>query len=542
MTDIAEALQHWHGLSIDELALKIASASKEARDEIVGAALDFTANMKWVPQPGPQTSAFFSQADVLFFGGQAGGGKTDLGLGLALTTHKRSLVLREQYVELSFLTDRTIKMNGTRAGFNGSSPPSLRTSDGRYIQFAGASIETLEDWMGIPFDLKFFDEAVKFPEKVIRFHIGWLRSAEPGQRTRAVLASNPPVNPQGEWIIKMFAPWLDPMHHNPAKPGELRWYVTDPDGEDFEVPGPEPYQFNDGSKPVRPLSRTFIPSKLSDNAYYANSDYEAKLDAMQEPYRSAFRDGNFMAARQDQESQVLPTAWLNAARKRWKPDIDKEVQMTCIAADVGAGGNDRVTLARRHAEWYAPMIAVPGKEAPDGSTQAALIIRYRRDQCGIVVDVGGGYGGDVVGRLKDNELTVTRFNASEGSSARAKDGSGKTFVNKRAEAWWRFREALNPDQTGGSLVALPDDPELISELAAVCFIPDIAKVQIEDKKDVRKRLGRSPDKADAVVMAWAPGDVAVKRVRFGNGVSAGERPERANIGYSSIKSGFIRPT
>ena len=49
-----------------------------------------TAQFAWVPNPGPQTDAYFSPADELFYGGQSGGGKTDLGLGLALTAHRRS--------------------------------------------------------------------------------------------------------------------------------------------------------------------------------------------------------------------------------------------------------------------------------------------------------------------------------------------------------------------------------------------------------------------------------------------------------------------
>ena len=109
------------------------------------------------------------------------------------------------------------------------------------------------------------------------------------------------------------------------------------------------------------------------------------------------------------------------------------------------------------------------------------------------------------------------------------------FINRRAEAWWRFREALNPDQPGGSLVALPDDPELRAELSAVQYIPDISKIQIESKIDVKKRLGRSPDKADAVVMAWGPGDTAIKRVRFGGGMSGSDRPTTQNIGFSDLK-------
>ena len=58
--------------------------------------------MAWVPNPGPQTQAFLCEADELFYGGEASGGKTDLGIGLALTAHKRSLLLR--------------RINGSRRG------------------------------------------------------------------------------------------------------------------------------------------------------------------------------------------------------------------------------------------------------------------------------------------------------------------------------------------------------------------------------------------------------------------------------------------
>ena len=534
MTDLSELIPDWKGLSVDEIVLRLAEIPKDARDEIVSAATQFTEGMKWLPQIGPQTECFFSPADVTLFGGEAGGGKSSMGIGLALTAHKRSLLLREQYVELDFLIEETLRFNGTRAGFNGSNPPSLRTTDGRFLQFAGGDPDKVMGWMGTPFDYKFFDEAVNFQEKVIRFHIGWLRSAEPSQRTRVLLASNPPISSKGDWIIPMFGPWLDITHPNPAKPGELRWFATDPDGNDFEVPGPELYQFPGQEKPVRPMSRTFIRSRLADNRYYADSGYDAKLDAMPEPMRSAFRDGNFMASRADQEHQVIPTDWIIQANKRWRKEIP-DVTMTAIAADVGAGGIDRVVLSARYGEWYAPLVTVAGKDAPDGSAQAALIVKHRRDMCGIVVDVGGGYGGDCIGRLKANQIEATKFDGSAGSSARAKDGSGRVFINRRAEAWWRFREALNPDQPGGSLVALPDDPELRAELSAVQYIPDISKIQIESKIDVKKRLGRSPDKADAVVMAWGPGDTAIKRVRFGGGMSGSDRPTTQNIGFSDLK-------
>ena len=376
-----------------------------------------------------------------------------------------------------------------------------------------------------------------FPRKSSGSISGGCARTIPNQRTRVVLASNPPVNAEGDWIISMFAPWLDLTHPNPAKPGELRFFVKDPDGKDFEVPGPEPYQFPGNDKPLRPMSRTFIPAKLSDNPVYAaNTQYIANLDSMDEPYRSAFRDGNFMASRADVENQIIPISWIIAAQKRWTKEPPEDVAMTAIGADVGAGGGDRVVLAPRHGEWYAPLISVAGKDAPNGSAQASLIVKHRRDACGIVVDCGGGYGGDCTGRLKDNGITPVAFNGSSGSMGREKGGARRLFANKRAEVWWRFREALDPDQTGGSIVAIPDDPELRSELAAPQFIPDIVRIQVEDKKDVKKRLGRSPDKADAVVMAWSEGEKAMRRSRFGQG-SGNDRPATSNMGYSSLKRG-----
>lgn len=535
MDDLSGILPEWKDLSLDELAERLARLPKEQRDEIAAATLQLTGHMRWLPSVGAQQEAYFCQADLLLYGGSGGAGKSDLLLGLAATAHKKSLIMRAQFNDLDALTERAIQINGTKVGYNGSPPPSLRTVDGRFIQFTGAA---LEKWQGQPFDFKGWDEGAQIQEEVVKFHLGWIRTTDPNQRARGVIATNPPVNSQGDWLIRMFRPWLDLTHDRPAAHGEIRWYVKDPDGQDFEVPDDTPYQFPGTTDVLRPQSRTFIPGKLKDNPYLARTNYQATLDSLEGPLRAAIRDGNFMASRKDQEWQVVPTSWIVEAQKRWE-NKTPDYQMTAMGVDVGAGGADRVVVARRFGEWYAPLIVKAGKDAPDGSSQAALVVLHRRDQCGVVVDTGGGYGGDCVNRLKENGISAQKFDGSSPSLGRTKDGSSRIFVNKRAEAWWRFREALNPDQPGGAIVALPDDPELRAELSAVCYKPDIAKVQIESKVDVKSRMGRSPDKADAVVMAWAPGDVAVKRVRFGMGGGGGsERQTTANLGYANIKSGF----
>jgi hypothetical protein len=521
----------WQKLGIEEFAARLAALPQETREKIVQAAYDYSGGMKWVATAGPQLQAYFCPADILLYGGSGGAGKSDLLCGLAMTAHRQSLLMRQQYNDLDALTERCILINGTRQGFNGSNPPSFKTADGRFIQFTGAKTE---GWQGAAFDLKGFDEAVQILQSIIRFHLGWIRSTDEKQRKRAVLATNPPVNSIGDWIIPMFAPWLDITHQNPAKHGELRWYVKDPDGNDFEVPDNRPYQFPGQDRAVEPMSRTFIPGKLVDNPYLMRTGYQAVLDNLDEPLRSAVRDGNFMAARKDQAYQVLPTEWVRAAQKRWTKDVAAEIPMTCLAVDVGGGGMDRVAVARRHGAWFDKLIIKPGKECPDGSSQAGLVASVRRDGCGVVVDVGGGYGGDLVGRLKDNDVAAVKYNGSAGSTSRAKDGSGRIFLNKRAESWWRFREGLNPDQPGGSIIALPDDPEMLAELTAVTYIPDILRIQIEDKKDVAARLGRSPDKGDAIIMAYAPGEASSVKQRTTRAMG-NARAATANVGYSHIK-------
>jgi hypothetical protein len=109
------------------------------------------------------------------------------------------------------------------------------------------------------------------------------------------------------------------------------------------------------------------------------------------------------------------------------------------------------------------------------------------------------------------------------------DGQLK-FANKRAEAWWRFREALNPDQQGGSVIALPPDPELRADLAAPTYEVTARGLLIENKDDLRKRLGRSPGKGDAVVMCLSEGNAAVKRA-----MNNATMQTRSNMGYSNMK-------
>jgi len=120
---------------------------------------------KFVPNPGPQTEAYLSKADILLYGGAAGGGKSGLLLGLALCEHKRSLIMRRQYADIQALTDELLKFNGSRSGFVGGNRPKLRTDDGSLVEVGAAKNAGDEwSWQGQAHDGLLLDEVTHFRE------------------------------------------------------------------------------------------------------------------------------------------------------------------------------------------------------------------------------------------------------------------------------------------------------------------------------------------------------------------------------------------
>lgn len=461
----------------------------------------------WKPDPDnkPQQAAYACKADLLLYGGAAGGGKTDLLLGTALTSAKQSVIFRRAYVDLRGIEDRLIEIIGTREGYNGADKK-LRYR-GRVLEFGALEKPGSElGWQGRPHDFIGFDEGAQLLEEKVRFVLGWLRTTS-DQKCRAVIASNPPMGAEGDWLIRWFAPWLDDTFPDPARPGELRWCCTRADGSIAWVDGPGEHEI-EGEK-LLALSRTYIPARLSDNRFLKD-DYRAQIMSQPEPLRSKLLHGDFLAGRKDAEWQVIPTAWIDAAMQRWTAGGHKDFAMTVMALDPAGGGRDSAELCWRHGPWFAEFISAKGAETADGSASAATVIRYRRDNAPIVVDVGGGYGGAVTLRLKDNGVTHTAFNGANNSMSHTRDGKLK-FANKRAEAWWKFREELDPDQQGGSAIALPPDTELKADLAAPTFEVTARGILIESKDEIRKRLGRSPGKGDAAVMCLSEGNAAVRK-------------------------------
>ncbi|MFN3247699.1 hypothetical protein [Roseibium album] len=456
----------------------------------------------WKPQEGPQTDGYFCKADLMLYGGAAGGGKTDLIAGLSLFAHHRVAIFRDTLKSMKGLRDRMNSiMRDAGMGRITGNPPQWVGPDDRSIEFGHLGAPGAEeDWQGQPHDLKAFDEGAQLDPYKIMFVMGWLRSERPGQRCRAIIATNPPLGGQGDFLVEWFGPWLDPLHprYGTVKPGELLYAVFIDEGDAIRtvwVDGPEPVEIE--GKVRRPKSRTFIPAKLQDNKYYGE-DYLAQLDQMAEPMRTALMTGDFMAARQDHEWQVIPSDWVELAFQRYDDGVDAGKPMDVLSIDVAQGGKDKTVLQPLHGVRFEEAIIRKGEDTRDGAAVGSLAIKERRNNALMVIDATGGWGGDTIGFLeRENEIHVEKcvFSAQSGETAR---DSKIPFYNFRAQLYWRLREALHPKSGLG--LAIKRSAAIKAQLTAHRWKLKGGKILIESKEEIKERVGSSPDEADAIVM------------------------------------------
>lgn len=501
-----DALKPFVGLSIAELEKAI--LAMPARDRAKLEELVNTDWAAWRPLPGPQAEAYYSTADIIGYGGAAGGGKTDLMCGLAVTRHRQSLIVRKDGQQLFGVRERLAEIfGGSNDGWNGQDRV-WRHANG-VIELRGIpNVGDEKKLQGRPHGLKGFDEATELLAAQVRFIMGWMRTGDPDVSPQALLTFNPPTTIEGRWVIQFFGPWLDKKHRNRAKDGEIRLFTTI-GGVDFETEDDRPFVLFGGDRVydfdpedfapeliVRPKTRTFIHSKVSDNPYYMRTGYVSTLQAMPEPLRSQMLLGDFEAGMEDDRWQVIPTRWVEAAMDRWKPR-DAKGEMDSMGVDPAMGGSDKFVISRRHGVWFDDLIRIPGNQVPDGATGAGYVTVFRRDRAPVHVDVVG-WGASTHDFLTANEVQSIRVNGAEKSLEQSEEG-GLKFANMRAQLIWRMREALSP--TAKFPISLPDDGDLLADLTTYRWKMTPSGILIESKEEMRKRLGRSPDDGDAVCYA-----------------------------------------
>jgi len=213
------------------------------------------------------------------------------------------------------------------------------------------------------------------------------------------------------------------------------------------------------------------------------------------------------------DEALIPLSWIRAAQDRWQQWHDDGRNMGVldqVGVDVAGGGADRTVFARRHGNVILELDEWQGADTRDTMMTAGRVASTIAHG-GLAVIDWTGLGQGVFDRVAEQGLSTVAFVA--GARTDLYDSTGAVqFVNCRSAAWWGLREYLNPDHN--PTLCLPPSEQLAAELSAPSWqLTSAAKVRVESKDDMKKRIGRSTDLADAVCLAvWqerlpAPGQV-----------------------------------
>jgi hypothetical protein len=268
----------------------------------------------------------------------------------------------------------------------------------------------------------------------------------------------------------------------------------------------------------------FIPALPEDNQENLPSGYIERMEKVLTPnQRKALLEGNWDAV--EEPDNIYGYAEIQKAMKR-KAKVDLPVD---IGADIARSGDDETVIVLREGLRIRIHSQAQGHDTMRTTgeiwrcCQNRIIPKWKDtlDLITIKVDADG-VGGGVVDRLKEQRkekeelytaMILKMVDKNRREELRKKEyrlrmkiveihGSGKPkdpvhFKNLRAEIHWGLRELLED-------LDLPDDRELSAQLMALKHKTNSAgQIVIIPKEEIKEKLGRSPDLAEAVIYSLA---------------------------------------
>lgn len=191
------------------------------------------------------------------------------------------------------------------------------------------------------------------------------------------------------------------------------------------------------------------------------------------------------------EKAVVSLTDVIAGVERWSDDLD-EGEALAFGLDVARFGDDESVLVPRRGRRVYPARVFTKLDGPDLAGRVLEVVRELRrpgEVPVVAVDVigVGASAFDVLSR--STEVRAVAVNVSEKATAEG-------FHSLRDQLWGGLREFLRGDG------AIPDDSRLQAEILAPEYGFDAqGRMKVESKEAMKKRLGRSPDRADAVALS-----------------------------------------
>jgi hypothetical protein len=201
--------------------------------------------------------------------------------------------------------------------------------------------------------------------------------------------------------------------------------------------------------------------------------------------------------RVDSESFISFEVATEATSRTVMPCTDPVI----IGVDVGRFGDDPTVIYPRKGRDAVTLPIEVLFGADTMTTAARVAATFLRLRAAMVMVDSGGVGGGVVDRLR--QLRIPVMEVDFGSSADGGDpNDGTKYANKRAEIWGRMREWLKNGSIPARVHGLEES--LVDELTAPSYGMNNAEaIQLESKKEMRKRGVKSPNVADALACTFA---------------------------------------
>ncbi len=179
------------------------------------------------------------------------------------------------------------------------------------------------------------------------------------------------------------------------------------------------------------------------------------------------------------------------------PDGDVEPEVV-LAVDVARFGSDRSVILRRRGNRVEDIRIFRKLDTMQLAGWVVSAIKEFQPTRMYIDEIGVGAG--VVDRLKEEGYGVKGINVARRSR------QDELFANLRAEGFWRLRELF-----AAGRITIPADNQLMGELAALRYSYDSqGRILVESKDSIRQRGLPSPDKADALMLAFLEPPARVK--------------------------------
>src|SRR5690606_8484464 len=204
---------------------------------------------------------------------------------------------------------------------------------------------------------------------------------------------------------------------------------------------------------------------------------------------------------------------LELARAAVNRELDFFSDVILIGVDVGRFGDDPSVIylrCGRDARSIPPII-LPGIDTMKLAARVAQVYAEYHAQT-VFVDEGG-VGGGVVDRLRMLNVPVIGVDFGSAADGTNVDDRGTKYANKRAEIWgamrsWLATASIPEIKTG-------EHTTLVDELTGPNFgLNSREEIQLESKKEMRKRGVPSPNVADALACTFAYPTIELPRTIF----------------------------